>query len=94
MASAYGTAAGALIGVASLAFTEDPGSKLNNIARGASLGLYAGMGLGLYLGSAADSSQVIKSGFVERNKFWVQGTWRQDRSQLDGLSLQTMFASF
>lgn len=43
---AYGTAAGALLGLASLAFTEDPGGKINNVARGASLGLYAGIALG------------------------------------------------
>lgn len=50
MSCAYGTGAGALVGVATLAFTEDPSSSINNIARGASLGLYGGIGLGLYLG--------------------------------------------
>ncbi|GIL17490.1 MAG: hypothetical protein BroJett040_12410 [Oligoflexia bacterium] len=48
LSCAYGTAAGALLGVASLAFSEDPGSKLNQVARGASYGLYAGIGMGLY----------------------------------------------
>jgi drug/metabolite transporter (DMT)-like permease len=46
---AYGTAAGGLVGLATLAFTDDPGNKLNNITRGVSLGLYAGIGWGLYL---------------------------------------------
>lgn len=44
----YGMIAGALVGTASLAFSEDPSSNLNPIARGASLGLYAGIGIGLY----------------------------------------------
>lgn len=45
---AYGTAAGGILGLASLAFTDDPGGKTVYIARGASLGLYAGIGWGLY----------------------------------------------
>jgi len=51
VACGYGTAIGAAVGAASLAFTDDPGSKLNNIAKGASLGLYTGIGVGLYLNS-------------------------------------------
>lgn len=45
----YGVLAGTLVGVASLAFTSNPGENLNKIARGASLGLYLGIGLGLYV---------------------------------------------
>lgn len=45
----YGVLAGTLVGVASLAFTTNPGENLNRIARGASLGLYLGIGLGLYV---------------------------------------------
>jgi drug/metabolite transporter (DMT)-like permease len=45
---AYGTAAGAILGLASLAISENPDNKMNNVARGASLGLYAGIGFGLY----------------------------------------------
>lgn len=45
---AYGTAAGALLGLASLAVSEDPSANRGNVARGASLGLYAGIGFGLY----------------------------------------------
>lgn len=44
----YGTVGGALAGVVSLAFVDKPSDHYNNIARGASLGLYAGMGLGIY----------------------------------------------
>ena len=45
----YGTLAGALVGAATLAFTSNPGENLNNVARGASYGLYAGILLGLYV---------------------------------------------
>ena len=45
----YGATAGALVGVASLAFVKRPGDNLNNVARGASLGLYAGILLGAYV---------------------------------------------
>jgi hypothetical protein len=45
----YGVLAGTLVGAASLAFTDKPGDNLNMIARGASLGLYAGILLGLYV---------------------------------------------
>lgn len=49
MSCAYGTGGGALIGAASIAFQDEPGEHMGNIARGASLGLYAGIGMGLYL---------------------------------------------
>ena len=45
----YGSIAGTLVGVASLAFTSQPGENLRNVARGASLGLYAGILLGAYV---------------------------------------------
>jgi len=45
---AYGAAAGAVLGLASLAISENPDGKMSNVARGASLGLYAGIGFGLY----------------------------------------------
>lgn len=48
-ACTYGVLAGTLVGTASLAFTSKPGDNLGNIARGASLGLYAGMALGAYV---------------------------------------------
>lgn len=49
MSCTYGTLAGTLVGAASLGFEKEPGQKLNRIARGASLGLYAGILLGLYV---------------------------------------------
>lgn len=45
----YGTLAGTLVGFASLAFTANPGGNLNNVARGASYGLYTGILLGAYV---------------------------------------------
>ena len=41
--------AGGLTGLASLAFFEDPGNHLKNVAVGASIGLYAGILLGAYM---------------------------------------------
>lgn len=43
----YGALAGGLVGAATLAFSEDP--KIGNVAKGASLGLYVGIVLGLYM---------------------------------------------
>lgn len=45
----YGVLAGALVGAASLAVEDNPGDKLHRVARGASLGLYTGILLGLYV---------------------------------------------
>ena len=45
----YGVLAGTLVGTASLAFTDQPGENLQLVARGASLGLYAGILLGIYV---------------------------------------------
>lgn len=49
MSCVYGTLAGTLVGAATLAFSDKPGDNLGNIARGASIGLYAGMILGAYI---------------------------------------------
>jgi hypothetical protein len=49
MACTYGVMAGTLVGAASLAFTSKPSDNLNRVARGASIGLYAGIALGLYV---------------------------------------------
>lgn len=49
MSTTYGVLAGTLVGAASLAFTHKPGDNLNKVARGASLGLYAGILLGAYV---------------------------------------------
>jgi len=48
MSCTYGVLAGTLVGAASLAFSNKPGESLQNVARGASIGLYVGIGLGYY----------------------------------------------
>jgi hypothetical protein len=48
-ACTYGVLAGTLVGTATLAFEEKPGDNLQNVARGASIGLYSGILLGLYV---------------------------------------------
>jgi len=45
----YGVLAGTLVGTAGLAFTSKPSDNLHLVARGASLGLYAGILLGIYV---------------------------------------------
>lgn len=45
---AWGVVGGASAGIVSLAFTDKPSESWNNVARGASLGLYAGIAYGLY----------------------------------------------
>lgn len=49
MSCSYGVLAGTLVGAASLAFSDKPGDNLNTVARGASIGLYGGILLGLYV---------------------------------------------
>jgi hypothetical protein len=44
---AWGTLGGAAAGVVSLAFIDKPSESWGNVARGASLGLYAGIAYGL-----------------------------------------------
>jgi len=48
MSCTYGVLAGTLVGAASLAFVDKPGDNLKLVARGASIGLYMGIGLGIY----------------------------------------------
>jgi len=49
MSCTYGVLAGTLVGAASLAFTDKPSDSVHRVARGASLGLYTGILLGLYV---------------------------------------------
>lgn len=54
---AYGAGAGAVVGLTALAFSDRPSENLSSVVRGASLGLYVGMGVGLYLISQPDAAQ-------------------------------------
>lgn len=57
MSSGYGAGAGALVGVTALAFSENPSGNLSLISKGASLGLYAGLAVGIYLASQEKSKE-------------------------------------
>lgn len=48
MSCTYGVLAGTLVGAALLAFEDKPADNLQLVARGASIGLYMGIGLGYY----------------------------------------------
>jgi len=64
----YGVLAGTLVGAATLAFTKSPGENLNKIARGASLGLYLGIGLGFYVVYGVDDGREDDLGGVGQFK--------------------------
>ena len=66
MSCTYGVLAGTLVGAAMLAFTDQPGDNLNKVARGASLGLYAGIMLGVYV-------VYIVPGQLEQNEDYLIG---------------------
>ncbi|MBX3041307.1 MAG: hypothetical protein KF789_11430 [Bdellovibrionaceae bacterium] len=53
----WGTVIGAGAGAVSLAFESEPGKHTNNIARGASLGLYVGIAVGLLAMNEPDNSR-------------------------------------
>lgn len=56
LSCSYGVLAGTLVGAATLAFSDKPGDNLDSVARGASIGLYAGMLLGAYVVYGVPSS--------------------------------------
>lgn len=64
--SLLGAGIGALAGTATLAFMEHPGDHLNRIAQGASIGLLAGIGFGIYEISPILYSSVDPLGNRER----------------------------
>lgn len=61
----YGVLAGTMVGAATLAFTDNPGDNLGRIARGASLGLYAGIALGLYVTYGIQAAQNYEEEYSE-----------------------------
>lgn len=86
---AYGAAGGAIIGLASVALSEDPDANKGNIARGASLGLYAGIGLGLYSIYGAHKSTEAD---YAKNHFWISPI--QSEKKLVGAQVNWMSLSF
>lgn len=72
---AWGTLGGAGVGVVSLALEDKPSQSWNNVARGASLGLYAGIAYGLY--SANRQPEMY-----QQPEFAIAPTFK--KGQLDG----------
>ncbi|MCB0356141.1 MAG: hypothetical protein KDD40_03995, partial [Bdellovibrionales bacterium] len=94
----YGVLAGTLVGAATLAFTEQPGENINRVARGASLGLYAGILLGLYVvyivpgqinEELEDDSNLLPPGeSLEESSFhWQAFPVVSQNQDIDGLAL-------
>jgi hypothetical protein len=71
MSCTYGVLAGTLVGTATLAFSDKPGDNLNRIARGASIGLYAGILLGLYVVNLSSTSEEDSQAMKEAPKLQV-----------------------
>ena len=77
MSCTYGVLAGTLVGAAMLAFTDQPGENLSKVARGASIGLYTGILLGLYVVYGVSDG--------EEDPDMLNGpseTWRVEKSKL------------
>lgn len=56
-ASAYGAGAGALVGLTALTFSDSPSQNISLVTRGASLGLYVGLAVGIYMATNPGDSQ-------------------------------------
>lgn len=81
----YGTLAGAALGAVSVAVSENPSEKSMNIARGASLGLYAGIGYGIY----RSQHPLIDDREVH---LWIEPLMKNQK--MDGAQLQWLSAGF
>lgn len=95
MSCSYGVLAGTLVGAASLAFADKPGESLNRVARGASIGLYAGILLGLYVVSAVPSEEDEMQELIGQyhNPRWALLPVINERG-LDGFSAQFRLLEF
>ncbi len=93
---AYGTLAGAALGLATLATSENPSGKMSNVARGASLGLYAGIGFGVY---TIYGKKDHDSDLVQQSPIWFSPVTSQSGSlpgspKIDGLQINWASISF
>ena len=87
---AYGTLGGAVVGLASLAISENPGGKMSNVGRGASLGLYAGIAYGFYtLNKKNDPKTDVEIG---ENFIYLQPL--ASRQKIEGAQLNWVPLSF
>lgn len=85
-ACAWGTALGAGAGVVSLALTDKPSESWNNVAKGASLGLYAGIAYGIYQINAPEPQYNQHPDFSLSPQF--------HEGKIDGVQLTGMLYSF
>jgi hypothetical protein len=90
LASAYGTLIGATIGGATLAFSSNPSNDAPNIAKGASLGLYAGMIYGFI--TVNSSSSPSPAGETLNNTFYL--TPQVSQGQVAGTELHYIAMPF
>jgi hypothetical protein len=81
LSCAYGTVIGAAVGLATVAVSDDPGAHTQNISKGASLGLYAGIGLGLYLNYGRGSSAGQDMTLQKISPVWIQADSAQGHIQ-------------
>jgi hypothetical protein len=85
----YGTLIGATLGLATVAVADNPSGKLSNIARGASLGLYFGIGMGLYSVSTNRNSYQTQN----QPSVWFVPSWNQQR-QIEGVAVNSIIFQF
>lgn len=95
--SGYGAAAGAILGLATLAISENPDGKINNVARGASLGLYAGIGFAFYtLNSVKPAGHIDEASFgpsdPQGSQLWISPLMTDEK--LKGLQINWANISF
>lgn len=97
MSCTYGVLAGTLVGAASLAFVKKPGDNMQRVARGASLGLYSGILLGLYvvyivpgMSGGEEEDPIARA---ENLPFMIAPTFTSD-NRLDGLQADFKLLSF
>lgn len=98
MSCSYGLLTGTLLGAASLAFSDNPGQNLHRVARGASLGLYAGIALGWYIMNLEDQPNIdpnqYPAGDIPPELGRLQVLPKFQDYQLDGLELRWQLVRF
>jgi len=100
MSCTYGVLAGTLVGAATLAFTNKPGDNLNKIARGASIGLYTGIVLGLYVSYGLSDSPAVETPMPEEDEYGFQSpSWMlvpeiTQKHEISGAVLQVSILNF
>lgn len=92
--SLYGALVGTGVGIVSLAFENRPGENVSNVTRGASLGLYAGIGYAVY------ESQVVKEETPSTKLYQEFGSApilvspQFVKNQVEGIKVQSIVYNF